>query len=211
MEKNLWQKESFPLLAACARLIGFSHKFFRQIGVRPICLLLHHRHQHLWLLEPTLCCEKGTPASNQVRTIVWLSRAPRTRALIHLRVHTHTQTHHGRMASLYQAITVTDLCLLLLCHLGCHIAWLPQQLLHDVKRKKKKKRQVKTRTNPEKRLLNFPRDRIDWKTRHGLIHIWRANMSVTTWPAAVKCLWQDYGTPALGCHNKDLHSDLLRY
>lgn len=95
VEKNLWQKESFLLLAACARLIGFSHKFFRQIGVRPICLLLHHRHQHLWLLEPTLCCEKGTPASNQVRTIVWLSRAPRPRALIHLRVHTHTQTHHG--------------------------------------------------------------------------------------------------------------------
>lgn len=137
MDKNLWQKRAFFCWLPVHASLVFLTNFIRQIGVRPICLLLHHRHQHLWLLEPTLCCEKGTPASNQIQTIVWLSRASRIRTLIHLRVHTHTQTHHGRMASLYQAITVTDLCLLLLCHLDCHIAWLPQQLLHDVKKKKK--------------------------------------------------------------------------
>lgn len=47
--------------------------------------------------------------------------------------HTHRRSHHYSMASPYEAILVTDLCLLLLCHQRRHVTWSLWQPQHDVK------------------------------------------------------------------------------
>lgn len=47
--------------------------------------------------------------------------------------HTDRYTHHYSMHPPYKAISVTDLCLVLLCHQLCHIAWLLWLLRHVVK------------------------------------------------------------------------------
>lgn len=82
-----------------------------------------------------------------------------------------------------------------------------------VRGERKGRRWVKTQANPEQWRLHFPWDRLKRRdigsfTSDRLIYPWNTYKKR---PAAVKCAWQDYGTPPQGCHDKNLHFDLLHY
>lgn len=114
----------------------------------------HETESETHLASPLchVCGERRTPTSNQ-NQIIWLfcghSRTGESNGLSTTRTHTrwrahaHGYTHHYSMASPYEVISVTDLCLLLLCHQACHTAWLLWQPLSGVgKRREKNKHKV---------------------------------------------------------------------
>lgn len=136
MEKNLWRKTTFGCwLPVHASLVFPTNSSIKLVWVQFVCCSTTDANISDFLNQ-LFVVRRELPHQIKSERLVGSVALRGFRVLIHLRVHTRTQTHHHCMASLYEPITVTDLCLLVLCHRGRHTAWLPQQVLHFVKRKK---------------------------------------------------------------------------
>lgn len=122
------------------------------------------------------------------------------------------------MAPPYEAISVTDLRLALLCHQLCHIAWLLWQPQHDVKKGRGGLKKVLV---PGTLLVLNKTDLINiWRILHMqviCIKLWIYDKSNHIWLRIVfnkqsKCckmlLTAPWLTP-LVCANKNLHTDCL--